>query len=423
MIKKILSGLIVIAVVVAFLIIWKPAIDEIDQPSADAFSQEQIARGKVLAGLGNCASCHTSDPSKPLAGGVDFPTPFGTLYSTNISPHPEQGIGTWSEEAFVRAMREGVSRDGSHLYPAFPYTHFTKVTDEDLSALYAYVMSRQAVDHQGPDNQLDFPFNLRMLQAGWKTLFFDEERFQPDDSKGDAWNRGAYIAEGLGHCTACHSPRNAFGAEIADKTYNGAVVDNWYAPALNTTHAAPVPWTEDELFQYLRAGGSKWHGIAAGSMASVVHKGLIEAPDDDIRALAVYFQDLTGAVDNAKAAEVAASHVSQAHDAAAPNNRTGEEIFSSACASCHYNAPSSLKAARPELSLNSAVTAPDPVNLLRITLHGIDEPTGLRGLAMPGFSSGLSDADLIALTRYLRQSSGQPPWENLEQHVQDARQL
>lgn len=420
--KRILLGLIVIAVV-AFVIVWKPAIDEIDRPSTDTFSSDQIAKGKVLAGLGNCASCHTSDTNKPLAGGVDFPTPFGTLYSTNISPDPEQGIGNWSEAAFVRAMREGVSRDGSHLYPAFPYTHFSKVSDEDLSALYAYVMSRPAVDYQGPDNQLQFPFNLRMLQAGWKLLFFDGDRYQPDRDASETWNRGAYIAEGLGHCTACHTPRNAFGAEMADKTYNGALVDNWYAPALNTTHSAPVPWTEDELFQYLRAGGSTWHGIAAGSMSSVVHKGLNEAPNEDIRALAIYFQDLTGAVAPAKAEEIAANHVRQAHSTAENSINAGEQIYTSACASCHYNEPSSIKMLRPELSLNSAVTAPDPVNLLRITLHGIDEPTGLRGLTMPGFGSSLSDSDLVALARYLRQSSGKPPWENLEQHLQDARQL
>lgn len=422
MIKRILLGGIVVAAAVAFLIVWEPAIDEIERPSATSFDSDLVAKGKVLAGLGNCASCHTGDPSKPLAGGVDFPTPFGTLYSTNISPHPEQGIGNWSEEAFVRAMREGVSRDGSHLYPAFPYTHYSKVTDEDLSALYAYVMSREAVDFQGPDNELAFPFNLRMLQAGWKTLFFDGDRFEPNAEKTDAWNRGAYIAEGLGHCTACHSPRNAMGAEIEDQTYDGAVVDNWYAPALNTSHSAPVPWTEDELYQYLRAGGSAWHGIAAGSMASVVHKGLIEAPDNDIRALAVYFQDLTGAVGNDQAAEVAAQRIQQAHDLTATDTSAGEQVFTNACASCHYNTPDAAKATRPELSLNSAVTAPDPVNLLRITLHGIDEPTGLRGLAMPGFNE-LSNADLVELARYLRASAGQPPWDNLEQHVEDARQL
>ena len=422
MIKRILSGLILIAVVVAFLIVWQPAIDPVERPAADSFSKEQIAKGKVLAGLGNCASCHTSDPSQPLAGGVDFPTPYGTLYSTNISPHTEQGIGAWSEEAFVRSMREGVSRDGSHLYPAFPYTHFTKITDEDLAALYAYLMTQPAVDHQGPENEMTFPFNVRMLQAGWKMLFLEGERFQPDPDQSEAWNRGAYIAESLGHCTACHSPRNALGAEIEDKAYNGAVIDDWYAPALNSTHKSPVPWTQDELFRYLRVGGADLHGVAAGSMSSVVHQGLKAAPDEDIQALAVYFQSLATESEEAPK-EIASQQIREAQRLAGETMSAGERIFVAACASCHYNDPANPRAVRPELAVNSAVTAPDPVNLLRITIHGVDEPSGLRGLAMPGFGEGLSDEDLVALARFLRQSSGQPPWENLEQQVNDARQL
>lgn len=429
MVKKTLIGTIGLGILVLalFLIIaWEPSIDAVEPPGSGQFSQDQIDRGEVLAGLGNCQTCHTTDSGESFAGGLPIPTPFGTIYTTNITPDPKTGIGQWSEEAFARAMREGISRSGAHLYPAFPYTHFTKVTDQDIADLYAFLMTREPVRAQKPANSLGFPFNIRMLQAGWKLLFFDEGRYQADNSKSEDWNRGAYIAEGLGHCSACHSPRNPVGAEDESRAWDGAVVNNWYAPALNASNRSPVDWSTGEAFTYLRTGGSPFHGVAIGSMAEVVHAGLNKAPTEDIQSLAVWMSDLAGANDDAAQPGTQASAViSSAHDrfAPAPSSGQGERLFAYACAACHYNDPSSPNAMRPDMSLNSAVSAPDPVNLIRATLHGVSLEEGISDVMMPGFANALSDQDIASLLGYLRKThTDQPAWNNLEQAISDQRQ-
>lgn len=420
--KRLLSGAVAIIVIALFLVIWKPPLPEINRPAASSFDPVQVQRGRVLAGIGNCMACHTASPQRPYAGGVAFDTPFGTLYATNITPHPSQGIGRWSRDAFVRAMREGVSRDGSHLFPAFPYTHFTRVTEADLDALYAYFMTREPVDYRAPENALEFPYDQRFLLAGWKMLFFDYGSGQSDPQRSGQWNRGAYLAEGLGHCTACHSPRNEFGAEVAEAAYDGAVVDNWYAPALNASQTVPVPWDEDSLYAYLRQGQSDYHGVAVGSMSEVVHQGLAQAPDADIRALAVYLKDLGGAPPAGKAAAIAASTIERVQGFSEGGRSRGEAIYVAACAACHYNTPDQPSALRPELSLNSAITAPDPINLLRVTLEGIGIHEGTPGLVMPGFADALTDDDLISLANFLRRRQGsEPAWDNLEARLNSLR--
>ncbi|MFV8572586.1 cytochrome c [Marinobacter sp. SBS5] len=428
MFKKILGGLIsfgVLALAIFLFIAWAPSIDPVEPSSRDSFSQEQIARGDVLAGLGNCQTCHTTDPDQPLAGGRAMPTPFGTLYSTNITPDPKTGIGQWSEEAFTRAMREGISRSGSQLFPAFPYTHFTKMSDEDISDLYAYLMSQRAIQAEPPENTLEFPFNIRLLLAGWKLLFFDEGRFQPDKSKGEEWNRGAYIAEGAGHCSACHTPRNKLGAEDAGEAWEGATVNNWYAPALNSSNRTPVPWTEEEAYSYLRNGGSPLHGVAVGSMADVVHAGLKRAPDQDLRALAVWLSDLAEANDAGQASKKAAGAILAAQIKQNPSAMMdeGEHLFTYACASCHYNNPESPNTLRPDMALNSAISATSPVNLIRVTLDGVSLKDGMPNAMMPGFSEALSDRQIASLLAFMRAThTDQPAWANLEQQVRDQRQ-
>jgi len=227
---------------------WRPAIIPIDPPAKASFPGELIAKGEVLAGAGYCVVCHTRQGGPPFAGGYGLRTPFGMLFSTNITPEPETGIGRWSLEAFTRAMHEGVSRDGSHLFPAFPYDHFTKVSDDDVHALYAYLMTRPPVRAPAQANTISFPLNVRALQEGWKILFFRNGRFEPDTSKSAEWNRGAYLAEGLSHCGGCHTPRNALGAEKAGEAYAGGVIDDWIAPALTDANPSPAPWTQSELF-------------------------------------------------------------------------------------------------------------------------------------------------------------------------------
>src|SRR5882757_1283094 len=275
---------------------WR-AIAPIAPPDASVYSAATIARGKQLAALGDCAVCHTSANGVLNAGGRPIETPFGTIYATNITPDAETGIGAWSYPAFERSMREGIHRDGRQLYPAFPYTHFAKATDADLQALYAYLMAQAPVRAENPKNALAFPFNLRPLLAGWNALFHQPGVFEADATRSALWNRGAYLVEGLGHCAACHSPRNALGAEKASAYLAGGFAESWEAPPLTSLSHAPIPWSEDELFAYLRTGESRLHGVAAGPMAPVV-KELAALPDQDIRAMAVYLASFSeGAID------------------------------------------------------------------------------------------------------------------------------
>ncbi|WP_253272981.1 cytochrome c [Halomonas sp. PR-M31] len=205
--------------VAAFALAWRseiPAVTENALPDAD---HSLASKGFVLAELGNCASCHTANDGQPYAGGRAMPTPFGTIRATNITPDRETGIGTWTEEAFARSMREGIDREGAHLYPAFPYTHFTKASDEDIRALYAFLRSLPAVTHDVAANDLAFPFNIRALVAGWNLLFLDKEELEPVSDQSEQWNRGRYLAEGLSHCGACHTPRNIMGAEKSSERY------------------------------------------------------------------------------------------------------------------------------------------------------------------------------------------------------------
>src|SRR5262245_26313311 len=277
--------------------------DPIAPPSAKEFAGDAIARGEMLAGVGDCAVCHTAPGGQLYAGGLPLVSAFGTIYSTNITPDPDTGIGRWSEAAFARAMHEGVARDGSHLFPAFPYDHYAKVRDDDVNALYAFFMTREPVRAAAKASTLPFPLNVRALQAGWKLLFFRDGVFRGDRAKSDEWNRGAYLAEGLGHCSACHTPRNALGAEKPSAAYAGAVIDGWLAPALTSANPAPMPWARAELAGYLATGSTALHGSAAGPMSPVVHEGLAKLPAADVQAIATYFADRNGSQSQENVAE------------------------------------------------------------------------------------------------------------------------
>ena len=266
-VKRILGGLLLLAVAGAAgftALAWRSELDPVSPPGRSAFPPEKIAQGARLAALGYCAQCHTAPGGKPFAGGYPLKTPFGTIYGTNITPDPETGIGSWSEEAFARAMGEGVDREGHHLYPGFPYDHFTRITADDNRALYAYLMTREPVRAEAPVNDLPWPLQFRPLLAGWKLLFLDKGEFQPDPARSPEWNRGAYLAEGVAHCGACHTPRNALGARETSAKFAGGESEGWHAPALNEASTAPVPWDQDSLYAYLRTGVSEDHALAAG---------------------------------------------------------------------------------------------------------------------------------------------------------------
>jgi mono/diheme cytochrome c family protein len=400
------------------LLAWRPAIAPVVPPAAGSFAPELVAKGEALAGGGYCAECHTTKGGQKFAGGFAFATPFGVMYSTNITPDPETGIGTWSEAAFRRAMHEGVSRDGSHLFPVFTYDHFTKLSDDDVRALYAYFMTRAPVHAPARSSGIPFPLNIRYLQAGWKLLFFRPSRFEPDAEKSAEWNRGAYLAQGLSHCGACHTPRNLLGAEKSGNAYGGAVIDNWVAPPLTAANPAPVPWTHEELYEYLRTGASRLHGTAAGPMFPVV-QGLGALPESDIRAIATYFADVDKAEDRLPSISAAVSHaMSYASAKASEQFDPDARLYTAACASCHYNAGTALLAARPELALNSAVHLSDPSNLIQVILRGISAEEGMPGVVMPAFGGAFSDADVARIAAYLRRTrTSLPPWPDLATKV------
>jgi mono/diheme cytochrome c family protein len=421
--NRLVAGLAVLAIlgVAGFAALaWRPAIAPIERPAPASFSPAEVARGEILAAGGYCVVCHTAKGGARYAGGYPLQTGFGTIYSTNITPDSATGIGAWSEAAFRRATREGISRDGSQLYPAFPYDHFTKLADADVAALYAYFLTRPPVHATVRANDLPFPLNFRPLLAGWKLLFFRPGRFEPVPARDAQWNRGAYLVEGLSHCGACHTPRNLLGAEKNDQAFAGAVIDNWVAPPLTRANPSPVPWSIDDLRAYLATGISRFHGTAAGPMSPVVHDGLAHLPESDVGAIALYMADLAGGksakvptiIDRALAAD--ASDLDRRYD---PDAR----FYSAACVSCHYNSRTP-RPERPELALNSALGLADPTNLIRVTLFGIGAKEGAPRIVMPAFGHGFSDADVARLAAYLRRTrTSLPPWPDLEKKIAQIR--
>ncbi|MBR0847499.1 molybdopterin-dependent oxidoreductase [Bradyrhizobium diazoefficiens] len=395
------------------------AIAPIARPDASVYSAATIARGEQLAALGNCAECHTTINGVLNAGGRALETPFGTVYSTNITPDVETGIGAWSYPAFERAMRDGLHRDGQQLYPAFPYTHFSKTSEADLQALYAYLMAQPAVRATTPANALAFPFNFRPLLAGWNALFHQGREFKPDPARSEAWNRGAYLVEGLGHCSACHSPRSALGAEQRDAHFAGGFAEGWEAPPLNSLSHAPIPWSEDELFAYLRTGHSRHHGVAAGPMAPVV-RDLKALPDPDIRAMAVYlssFNDTAAPAPDSLAAKLeSATQVRVA-------SSTGARLYLGACAVCHEVGGLPLFGSRPSLSLNSNLHSATSDNLVQIILHGIAEPVSSDLGYMPAFKASMSDAQVEELVSFLRRqfAPDKPAWRGVRETITRVR--
>ncbi|WGS52341.1 molybdopterin-dependent oxidoreductase [Paraburkholderia sp. D15] len=403
------------------------AIAPITPPLASSFAPELIARGKLLAALGNCAVCHTAHNGVPNAGGKPLDTPFGTVYSTNLTPDGQTGIGHWSLDAFIRAMRQGISRDGHRLYPVFPYTSFQNTSDDDLKALYAYLMAQTPVRSRPPETKLPFPFGVRPLMAGWNALFLGRTRFDAhanatanaNAAPSAQWNRGAYLVNGLGHCSACHTPRNAFGAEKSGAAFmGGGLAEGWEAPALSALSNAPVPWSEDELFRYLRDGHAPLHGVAAGPMAPVIGD-LAALPDSDIRAMATYLASLNPLEPNADPLATARQYEQASAITGAPTG-LGARLFDGACAACHHTGSGpQLFGAHPSLALNTNLHSATPDNLIRVILDGIASPARPELGTMPAYRDSFNDAQVAELVTWLRGqfAGGKPAWQNVAASV------
>lgn len=357
-----------------------------------------------------------------------MPTPFGTIYSTNITPDPSTGIGQWSELAFVRALRSGVDREGRHLYPAFPYDHFTRVSDDDATALYAFFMSIDPVKSSAPPNELPFPLNVRLTLAGWKLLFLHQARFVADPSKDEKWNRGKYLVDGLGHCGACHSPRNPLGAEKTSASFEGGEAEGWRAYALGRSSQSPVPWDEAALTEYLARGAHPLHGTAQGPMANVVDNLSLVDPAD-VSAIAYYLALLGsgGKRDHVKVPDSSgpgrlpqAAGIQAATPTIPPD--AGGKVYAAACASCHEgDRPLPLGGLR--LGLSTAVAGETSANLVNLVVRGIPASTG--GSArpiMPGFGDVLGDRQISDLANYLRaQLAEKQPWDGVAKAITEAR--
>lgn len=428
----VLGGMVGVAVVAAvgFFVYANrhPEITAITPPAPDSLDASAIERGRMLAGLGNCAVCHTAEGGVPMAGGFGLPTPFGTIYSTNITPDTETGIGSWSQEAFVRSMRKGVDREGRHLYPAFPYDFYTRVTDEDLGAIYAYLMSLSPVRAEAPANEVPFPFNQRILMAGWNLLFLDEGPKPADGNRDEAWNRGRYLAEGLAHCGACHSPRNILGAAVrtGENAFSGGEAEGWFAPALNASNPAPIPWTEQTLTNYLIDGWDRDHGIAAGPMRPIADD-LYHQSEEDVAAIATYVASLgigaeahSGEVETVR--ERAASLEFGAENApplpTEPLLARGAEVFETQCGVCHRADTQTVP-----LALTEPVNSHDARNFLQTVIQGIQPaPAGSADRFMPPKDLQIGDEDLVALTTFVRARFGQgDPWDDVGETLRSLR--
>jgi mono/diheme cytochrome c family protein len=404
------------------------AIDSVPAPSRSSFDHAEIVKGSELATIGNCMLCHTAPAGKAFAGGRAIPTPFGTIFAANITPDPETGIGHWSEHAFRRAMHEGIDRSGNHLFPAFPYDHFTNVADDDVAAIYAFLMTREPVRATAPPNTVPVP---RPLLAAWNALYLHRGPFQSDPSRSTVWNRGAYLVEGLGHCGSCHTPRNSLGAEKRGQELAGGDEEGWYSPALSAQSEAPIPWTQDSLVAYLGKGADGSHGVAAGPMAPIAH-GLSQVPAADLQAIATYLASLQSNPDperrqqaealTARAAEAAAAGGNEPATALASESENGADIYRGACGTCHANGWRKPSPGMIPLAFSTTLQTPDPRNLLHIILEGIHPTEGEAGPLMPDFAGGLTNAQIGSLVAYLRSHfTTRPAWTDIDKRLSEVR--
>ncbi len=432
--RRVLWGVLgapALAVVAILLLAWEPTLAPLGAATPDRFAPAVIRRGAQLASLGACAECHTSPEGAPFSGGRAIPTPFGSVQSSNLTPDPTTGIGAWSVEAFRRAMRAGIDREGDQLYPAFPYEHFTLLTDSDIDALYAFLMTREAVHATPPENHLSGLAQFRPLLAVWKLLFLQRGPRAPDAARDGAWNRGAYLVNGISHCGSCHTPRNDLGAEVRSEPLAGATVDGWNAFALDSHSPASRRWDSRSFYQYLRHGWDESHGVAYGPMATVI-AGLAAASESDLQAMVTYLASLQpdlkppdpgrgrGSSAEARSATAEPGTVGPAAQPADVEAQ-GAAIYASACADCHDGSRPLPYGGLP-LALSSAVTGPEVNNLAALVLQGIQPPPGAAGAIMPGFAATLTDGQMQSLLAFIRLRFGaRPPWNGVDASLRQAR--
>ncbi|WPL10320.1 MULTISPECIES: c-type cytochrome [Thiorhodovibrio] len=398
------------------------------------FSKERVEYGRYLTLAGDCLGCHLRPGGKPFEGGLALDTPFGTIYSPNITPHKGEGIGSFSDKDFLRALQHGIGPDGKPYYPALPYPSFTKVKDDDLLAIKDYLFSLEPSDYRPPETQLRWPFDIRDSLFGWQELYLTDKRFQPDTSKSEEWNRGAYLVEGLGHCGSCHTPRNLAGATEAKDALTGAVIDGWYAPNLTSELGDGLgAWSLDALIAYLRTGEAPPSGspkdsaagstadsqsgvqagtqagtqggpgtAALGPMAEVVHLSLSHLADSDVRAIAVYLKDQPPKQAPRQTPKVP-------YQLSEQDYIQGRKLYQHYCAGCHQSHGQGLAPYFPALGGNEVVNLDEPNDVVNTILLGApSDPTEAFSphVVMPSFGSLLNDTQLSILASYIRANWG-----------------
>jgi mono/diheme cytochrome c family protein len=368
-----------------------------NQAAHDQQEFDLLERGRALTIAGDCVACHTEAGGARYAGGRAIDTPFGTLLSPNLTPDPEAGLGSWSDDEFVAAVRDGQGR-GHHLYPAMPYPYFSRMSRADVLAIRAYLNTLEPVRHKVEPNQLPFPFNIRMSMIGWNALFFKPGELAPVANKSAEWNRGAYLVEGPGHCGACHTDKNFLGGDKADRSLQGGLLQGWFSPDLTGDPRTGLgSWAVEDVVAYLQSGHNK-HAAATGPMAEVVADSTSHMPEADLRAMAAYLKDLPP------------------HDKAptplAPTDpvmQSGEALYVDHCAACHAAAGTGVADLFPPLKGSPMAQSNDPASLLQIVLHGTQNVATDRaptGPSMPSFGWKLSDAQVADVLTYIRNAWG-----------------
>ncbi|RTL49631.1 MAG: cytochrome c [Bradyrhizobiaceae bacterium] len=366
----------------------------------DLQNSDRIERGRYIAILSDCSGCHTAPGGQLFAGGLALETPFGKILAPNITPDRDTGIGAWTDEEFISAVREGRGHGGERLYPAMPYPAYTKLSDEDVRDLRAYFATIEPVKNKVISNQLPFPFNIRASLIGWNMLNFTSGRFQPNPQKSAEWNRGAYLVQAAGHCGTCHTPKTLLGGDKNDMALAGATLQGWFAPNITTDgHKGIGGWSKDDLIQYLKTGSNAWT-LASGPMAEAVAHSTSLMKDEDIAAIATYLKD-SGTGGNApRPAPLAAD---------TPAMKAGAAIYKDNCAACHKDNGSGEPNLFPRLAGSALVQSDDATTLMHVVLQGtraVSTAAAPTAPAMPAFDWRLNDAQIAAVVTYIRNSWG-----------------
>ena len=366
----------------------------------DTQSFDRIERGRYLAVLGDCAGCHTAPGGASFAGGVALKTPFGKLVAPNITPDPATGIGKMTDNEFLAVLHEGRGHGGKRLYPAMPYTAYTKMTDDDVLAIRAYLGTVAPVRNRVNSNQLPFPLNIRLSMFFWNAFNFTPGRYQPNLTKSTEWNRGAYIVEGAAHCGTCHTPKTALGGDQNSAALTGATLQGWFAPDItNDPRKGIGRWSQDDLVKYLKTGANKWT-LASGPMGEAVSHSTSLMSDEDIAAIAAYLKDSHKSSADPRPQPVAADDTVM---------HAGAAIYKDNCAACHKDLGKGEVDLFPRLAGSALVQSDDSTTLARVVLHGnraVSTSGAPTAPAMPPFDWRLDDAQVAAVLTYIRNSWG-----------------